>query len=1105
MKRCDLTRRQVLQMGSAALANQYLELSASAERRNEMHGITIHKLRCEYLHNPLGVDVDKPHLSWALESKRRGEKQNHFQIVVASSQELLKKDVGDLWDSGKFKSHHSSQIEYGGKPLKSRTCCYWKVRIWNRNGDASAWSSPALWTMGLLNPEEWKAKWIGIAELPAPLDMQTLTGAIWIWDSHEHQRPTDRYDFRTHFEVPKGRVIRTAQAIIAAQSSFHMTLNGHEGSKGTSSELPAFVDLTRYIIYGTNNVSIQAVSNGSTTPSLICKIIVFFEGEPPLVVFTGDTWESSMADQEASPVMNSWKQVRLLDAYGGGPLKAFAGPVKWGGDPAWVPTPRYLRRQFFLKNDIHRATLHVTALGLYELHLNGERCGNGLLTPDWTDYSKRVQLQSYDLTCKLHRGENVMGAIVANGFYCGYEQNWPPRPRIWGDEPYLLMQLEVEYTNGSRDTITSDEYWKATVEGPIRFAGIYEGEAHDARRAMPGWDASSFDDSGWKTVKIRPEYKAVPLVWQRTEPIVIRELIKPIKVTEPKPGVYVFDVGQNISGWCRLKTKGERGNIVTLKHNEVINPDGTVYMEDLWAGCTLIGERQTDHFVLAGNGIETFEPHFTQHGFRYVEVSGLLDPPNPETIVVCAFGTNAAITGSFTCSDLLLTRLAENILSTARQNMRGIPASCSARDEREAYSGDTQVFMPTLLYNMDVAALMRKWLVDLCEDAQCATGAICDMAPNPLRERFTESDYKPWAGWSDAGIICPYLAWKEYGDLRFITDHYESMRRNLAWQTETANADGIRDVEWVGGDWLNLGGNATPAVIATAYYAYDAGLMAEMAEAIGQNRDSSEFNNLAQKLHSVFAENFIQSDGSIKGCSQSGYALAFGMDLIPDEMKEKAAKQFILQMERFDWHLSTGFLGTARLLRALHRIGRDDVAYRVLLQRTYPGWLYQVEAGATTTWEHWDSWREGHGFAGRCMNSFGHIAFGSCGDYLFGVIGGINADSIAYKTIRIEPVIEQGITWAKANYESIQGNIMSSWEYDGGNVLMNIEIPVGTTATVFVPTTDHTSITESDIPAGRAPNVTFLRIAGEAAVYNVGSGKYRFHSEWSQRANKAMI
>ena len=901
------------------------------------------KLRCEYRTNPLGIDATTPRLSWELQAEERGQRQTAFQILVASSENKLATEAGDLWDSGRVQTDRSIQIEYGGKPLVSRQRYYWAVRVWDRDGKSSGWSKPASWSMGLIQPGDWKASWIGI-------------------------------------ESPKSVEVPPAAAATEKNASLALAQHSEE-------------------------------NEGCAVPS-------------------------------------------------------------------------YLRKSFQIEKPVRRATAYVTALGLYELRLNGTRVGDQLLAPEWTDYRKRVQYQTFDVTKQIQQGANVVGVILGNGWYCGNWQHWKSKLKpIYGRSPCAKVQIEIEMDDGTVSSIASDASWRGTSDGPLRMSGIYEGETYDASREMPGWDTSHFDDSAWQTVT-ESAPACGPLVWQRGEPIRATQVYKPVAITEPKPGIYVFAFDQNIAGWCRFQFRGKAGSAIELQHGEMRNPDGTVFTGNL---CVISQHRaQLDRYTFRADGVETFEPHFTYHGFQYVEVRGLATKPDLDSLTGVAFHSDCPEVGHFTCSEPLLNRLALNILQSQRANYMGVPTDCPQRNERCGYTGDAQFFMKTAVYNMNVAAFFNRWLVDVCEDSQLPDGHFADHAPT-----FGPGN-GPNIGWADAGIICPYEIYRTYGDTRIIREHYVAMKRYLDWLRKSS-ADHLFTGRVGNGDWLNTGGGATNPVIGTAYAAFDFRLMAEMADAIGKKEDANAFRRDAAQFSEAFSKAFITPDGGIKDCSQTGYALAFTMGLVPGALKQKAGECFLGEMQRFDWHPRTGFIGTPRLLPALHLAGKDDTAYRALLTKTTPSWLYPVSVGATTIWERWDGWDGIHPRGG--MNSLNHYAFGSVGEYLFGMIGGIQPELPGFQKIRIEPVIREGLTWATTSYASVHGTIATAWRKDGETLTLDVTIPANTTAMVFVPAKTADDVMESGKPTSQSRDVQFLRIENGAVVYDVNSGHYSFTSK----------
>ena len=989
------------QCGIAFLALALMVRAGAAE---------VTELRAEYRTDPLGMDCRTPRLSWLITSGRRGEIQTAYQVLVASTPELLAADQGDLWDSGRVVSAQQNQLAYAGRPLASRMRCHWKVRVWDRDNTPSAWSVPAAWSMGLLEPADWQAQWIGVNET-------AKTGAV---------ASGGLRILRAAYQAVDGTPSRDVTSLVAQKIS--------------SNTLAFTID----------NLTL----GGDPASGRKKQLLVEYE-------LAGVRQQQTVAENEKLGLNIS-------------------------SAPPWAK-PRYVRKTFALERAVHRATVYATALGLYELRLNGRRVGAQLLAPEWTDYRKHVQYQTYDVTALVQRGSNTLAALVGNGWYCGGWQHWKKALKaIYGAEPLLLAQLELEFEDGTRQTIASEGSWRGTTEGPLQFAGIYEGATYDARTEMPGWDGVAFDDARWSAVATHQAgdgLKVGQLVWQRGEPIRAMQELKPVALTEPKPGVYVFAFDQNMVGCCRFTLHGKAGEVVELQHGEMRSPDGTVFTGNL---CVVSQHRcQLDRYTCRGEGEETFTPPFTYHGFQYVEVRGLSEKPKLEALTGVVFHSACPEVGEFTCSEPLLNRLAQNILWSQRGNYMGVPTDCPQRNERCGYTGDAQFFMRAAVYNMDVAAFFNRWLVSVCEDAQLPDGHFADHAPT-----FGPGD-GPNIGWSDAGIICPYESYRTYGDTRVIREHYAAMKRYLAWLERESRA--FLFTGRVGnGDWLNKGGGASKAVIGTAYAAFDFQLMAEMADAIGERQDAAGFRAQAQHIAQAFADAYLDAVGNVAQSSQSGYALAFTMGLVPAGLKEKMSARFVEEVRRFKTHPATGFIGTPRLLPGLHQAGRDDVAYQLLLAKTSPSWLYPVSVGATTIWEHWDSW-DGQKPRGG-MNSLNHYAFGAVGEYLFGMVGGLQPETPGYQRVRLAPVIRDGLTWARMKYHSIRGVMATSWKVEAGHVGLEVTIPANTTALVFVPAKEAAGVTESGQLAGRVAGVQFLRMENGAAVFEVGSGSYRFQA-----------
>lgn len=749
------------------------------------------------------------------------------------------------------------------------------------------------------------------------------------------------------------------------------------------------------------------------------------------------------------------------------------------GSPAQTNAPLpYLRKAFNLKSSPRRAILYVTALGLYEAHINGHRVGDHVLAPDWTDYRKRVRYQAYDVTALLKSGSNVMGALLANGWFCGHIGNGGFQ--YFGKNPALLAQLEMTFADGHTERMVTDDTWKSH-DSPILSSDFMLGEDYDSRREIPGWDQPDLNESTWAPVGVRADFP-IKLESQVMEPVRLLCELKAKAMTEPKPGWWVYDLGQNMVGVVSLKVSAPAGTQVTLRHAEMLNSDGTIYTKNLR------GAPSVDKYVCNGRGVEIWQPHFTFHGFRYVEISGLSERPKKDAVTGIVIGSDNPRTGTFACSDPRINRLQSNIQWGQRGNYLSVPTDCPQRDERLGWMGDAEVFIRTATYNADVAAFFTKWLVDV-DDGQSPAGSFSDVSPNTMGANGVPA-------WGDAGVICPWTIYEVYGDTRILERHLPAMIRWVEYlRQHSDNLIRDRDRGNDYGDWLSIGADTPKDLIGTAFFAYSTHLVAESCRAVGREEEADKYEQLFEAIKAAFIKHYVSADGRIKGNTQCVYAMALKFGLLPDELRARAAQYLEEDIRAKGGHLSTGFVGVSYLLPVLTEAGGTDTAYELLLQDTFPSWLYSVKHGATTIWERWDGWTPERGFQDPGMNSFNHYSLGSCGEYLFGGIGGIRPASPGYKTILIRPVIRNGLSWARTSYDSINGTIATEWKHEGNRVELKVVVPVNTTATVCVPAMDVAHVTESGEPANQAKGVRFLRQENDAVDFEVGAGTYRFVSE----------
>lgn len=1059
-----------------------LTLGAGANAKDAP--MRVENLRCEYLVDPLGMDEAQPRLSWTLASARRGETQTAYRILVASSPEALARDEGDMWDSGRVTSNETAQIVYAGKPLVSRQMCWWKARVWDGDANASAWSRPARWSMGLLQPSDWRARWVSAPAPPredvsdAPHD---LAGLRWVWAAGENARQEaakGTVGFRKAFTLPSDAKIREALFSLTADDSYILSINGRVAQRGEETQdawrRPETVDVARFLQPGDNTLAI-AVTNAGGPAGLVGVLKVMLESGDLVTVPVDGSWKASR------DLAGDWTGTAFADA-----AWQQAAEIAAMGDAPWhipgqsmhldLPPSPFLRRAFRVDAPVARATLYITALGLYEARLNGKRVSDEVLRPGWTDYKTRVYYQTYDVTGLVRPGENALGAILADGWACGYV-GLGGRDRYGVGRPRLMAQLEVETADGRTQTIATDAAWRAAY-GPIREADLLMGETYDARREMPGWDTARFDDAGWQTVE---EPGAWPAAVEAFPGVAVRPMrtLKAQSRTEPAPGAYVYDMGQNMVGWARVRVTGPAGTAVRLRFAEMLKPeDGTMYVTNLRSA------RNVDTYIKRTDAPETWEPRFTFHGFRYVEITGVEKPLPLDAVTGVVVHSDTPKTGSFETSNPLVNQLQSNIEWGQIGNFLEVPTDCPQRDERLGWTGDAQVFVRTACANMDVAAFFKKWMVDV-EDAQRDNGAFTDVVPAVAAGAGT-------AAWADAGVIVPWTIYKVYGDRRILERHYDAMAKFITY-LEAHSKDLLRPAEGYG-EWLSINADTPKDVLGTAYFAYSTALMAKISDALGRYAEASKYRDLFGRIVAAFNKAYVSPDGRIHGDTQAVYVMALSFNLLPDVLRANAARYLVEDIEKRGNHLSTGFMGTAYLMPVLSAAGHTDTAYRLLLQDTFPGWLFSIKHGATTIWERWDGWTPEKGFQDPGMNSFNHYSFGAVDEWLYGTVAGIREDEArpGFRHFTIAPEPGGGLDWVRARYDSIRGPIESAWKCDGGRFALDVTVPPNTTATVVVPAASADRVTESGKPAANAEGVRFERMEGDRAVFTVASGQYRF-------------
>ena len=678
-------------------------------------GLSVGQMRCEHLENPQGIGVVQPRLSWQLQSNERGVKQAAYQILVASSAKSLAHDQGDLWDSGKVFSDDCVLIPYAGKNLKSREACFWKIRVWDASGQLSAWSKPASWSVGILNASGWNAQWIGQDGVEVS---NILSATSWIW-SDDPGAETNY--FRREVTIPAGRKIKRAifeytgdnecrgwidQFDLGARNNFHTV---------KWNNITTRLEPGKTYLFGLTGRHENANKNPA---GIIGKLTIEFTDGKPWVILTDEHWKVT------ATAASGWNTVGFDDSkWGAAKILGPAGMAPWG--ETRVPESRrqparYLRKEFSVEKKIVHATVSFCGLGLSELYLNGKKVGDAVLSPAFAQYDKREFYVTYDVTKNLQRGANALGVILGNGrFYADRSKVYAGTVSFgW---PKLLLNLRVEFSDGTTQEIVSDASWKFTTDGPILANNDFDGEAYDARKELNGWSQTGFDDAKWTAAQI-VSAPGGTVSAQMQAPIRVTQTLKPISVKEIKPGIFIFDLGQNMVGWCRLHVRGKAGNVVTLRHAETLKPDGSLYMANLR------GAEVTDVYTLRGGGAETWEPRFVTHGFRFVEVTGFPGTPDLNSIEGRVVNDDLPVAGNFLCSNDLINRIYTNIVWGTRGNYRSLPTDCPQRDERQGWLGDRSEECKGESYLFDISALYTKWRQDMA-DAQRPNGSIPDVAP----------------------------------------------------------------------------------------------------------------------------------------------------------------------------------------------------------------------------------------------------------------------------------------------------------------------------------------------------------------------------------------
>ncbi len=777
---------------------------------------------------------------------------------------------------------------------------------------------------------------------------------------------------------------------------------------------------------------------------------ITYKGKP-LISRQKVYWQVKYWNQDRDP--STWSEINHFEL---GLLKNSDWKAQWvgldtakdsirGRGKVLIHKPQYLRKGFELSSDVTSALLYITSKGVFDVSINGENVSDDAMSPGFTTYDKRIETLTYDVTNLIESGQNTIGVELASGWYSG-RLLWGTTPWDNTISPKVLAQLEMTMSDGSKEIIVSDASWKGMTNGPLQFAEIYDGEIYNANMEMPDWTTNNFDDNDWTKVEVAALDAKVKLEPKRHTTVKDKIKLVPQDITS-NDGVAVFDLKQNMVGVPLVNVPMKKGDTLKIRFAEMLSPDGTFYTKNYRSA------HSTDYYIAAKDGNIEYQPKFTFHGFRFVELSGFdtSETPTKDWVTGIVQYSDFDDNGTFTSSHDKLNQLQSNIVWGLRGNFLDIPTDCPQRNERLGWTGDAQVFGPTSMFNADVYKFWASWLQSVRE-AQLDDGAIPWTVPDSRGNKIGSS------GWGDVGTIIPWKIYMRTGDVGFLEDNFEMMKNWVGYHQKKSNKYISNMMSF--SDWLqpfpesgDNRGDTSRNLIGTAFFAHSAKLTALTAEVLGKTEEQAKYEALYQTVAKAFDDKFFDETGKVKGVTetQTSYLLALAFDLLPENKIKNAQTNLLRKLKDADYHLRTGFLGTPLLSRVLDDMGEVDMVYKLLFNETYPSWFYSINQGATTIWERWNSYSKTEGYNPMSMNSLNHYAYGAIGEWMYERIAGIAPLEAGYKVIKITPQAKEPLTSASASLNTPYGKVSSSWEIKEGTFNLKVVVPPNTTAKVIVP------------------------------------------------------